>query len=159
MLTTPTRAPQFILGYTLPLIPMALAQGGICYAVALLLGLPATPRLFLALLTLLPVAALYIGIGLLAGSTMSEKTATTVCGALLTNLSAWLSGTWFSTELVGKGFDTFAHLLPFSHAVDLGRAAVRGAWSDVPVHLAVVCAYAAIFLIAAVLAFRQKMKS
>ncbi len=159
MFTTPTRAGEFILGYVLPLLPMALCQGAICYAVALLLGLQPTLRLLPTLLVLLPVAAIYIGIGLLCGSAMSEKSATSICGALLTNLSAWLSGTWFSLELVGEGFRTFAALLPFSHAVDLGRAVLQGDYGAISVHLAVVSGYAIVFLTVAIAVFRRKMKS
>ena len=158
MFTTPTRAGEFILGYVLPLLPMALCQGLICYAVACVLGLQPTVRLVPALLALLPVAILYIGIGLLCGSAMSEKSATSICGALLTNLSAWLSGTWFSLELVGEGFRTVAELLPFAHAVDLGRAALQGTGEWIS-HLCWVTAYAVLLLTVAVVVFRQKMKN
>jgi ABC-2 type transport system permease protein len=37
--TTPLKASDFILGYTLPVIPVAVAQGIICYIVAIILGL------------------------------------------------------------------------------------------------------------------------
>lgn len=158
MFTTPAHAGDFILGYVLPLLPMALVQGAVCYGVALFLGLDPTPRILLALVGLLPVAALYIGIGLLCGSAMSEKSATSICGALLTNVSAWLSGTWFSLELVGEGFRFFADLLPFSHAVELGRAVVQGEWKSIPVHIAVVGGYATVILLAAVVTFHRKMK-
>ncbi len=159
MFTTPTRAGDFILGYVLPLLPMAQAMGAISYLVAVVLGLQPTWRLIPALLCLLPVAALYIGIGLLCGSAMSEKSATAICGALLTNLSAWLSGTWFSLELVGEGFRAFASVLPFAHAVDLGRAALQGNWGDIGTHLAVVCLWAAVLLTAAITVFHKKMKN
>jgi ABC-2 type transport system permease protein len=42
-----------------------------------------------------------------------------ICGALLTNLSAWLSGVWFDLELVGGVFRKVAYALPFVHAVEL----------------------------------------
>jgi ABC-2 type transport system permease protein len=32
---------------------------------------------------------------------LNDKQVGDVCGALLTNLSAWLSGTWFDLDLVG----------------------------------------------------------
>ena len=159
MFTAPVRAGDFILGYTLPLLPMGLAQGVICYAVAWILGLPLTPSVILALLSLLPVSCIYIGIGLLCGSLLSEKAATSICGALLTNLSAWLSGTWFSLELVGDAFSTFAKLFPFSHAVDLGRSVLQGNGEAVWEHLAFVGGYAIFLLFLAVVAFRRTMKA
>ena len=158
LFTTPMRAGDFIIGYVLPLLPMAMAQGVICYAVALPLGLSLSIGHLWALLALLPVAVIYIGIGLLCGSVFAEKTATSLCGALLTNLSAWLSGTWFSLDLVGEGFRTFAELLPFSHAVDLGRAALASNMPDALQHLPWVCGYAIVFFAAAVFAFFRKMR-
>ena len=159
MFTTPMRARDFILGYTLPLLPMALAQGIVCYLVAWILGLSPTLNTLLAWGLLLPVAGIYIGIGLLCGSALQEKSATALCGALLTNLSAWLSGTWFSLELVGKGFSTVANLLPFAHAVELGRAALQGKYGEIREHLIWVLAYAVVLLGIAVLMFRKKMKN
>ncbi len=159
MFTTPMRSHHFILGYTLPLIPMALVQGIVCYALALLLGLNWTPNILLAILMLLPAAAFYIGVGLLCGSALSEKAATSLCGALLTNVSAFLSGSWFSLEMVGEAFRNVAYILPFPHAVDLGRAALSGNDADFFIHLAVVCGYALVALLTAVIVFQKKMKS
>lgn len=159
MFTTPIRAHHFILGYTLPLIPMVLVQGMICYALALILGLEWTPNIFLAILSLLPAAAFYIGIGLLCGSAMSEKAATSLCGALLTNVSAFLSGAWFSLEMVGKTFQSIVSVLPFPHAVELGRAVLSGKDGAIVFPLAVVCAYALAALGAAVAVFEIKMKN
>ena len=159
MFTTPVRAWECILGYVLPLLPMALCQGLICYLVALPLGLKPTVGLLPALLVLFPIAAIYISIGLLAGSLLKEKSATALCGALLTNLSAWLSGTWFSLALVGEWFETLAACLPFYHAVELGRHALQGDLPAMLGNLGVVCAYAAVLLTAAVVAFHLKMKN
>ena len=61
LFTSPMTASQFILGYTLPLLPMALAQSLLCYGVALLLGLPAQWTILPALLVSLPAAVLFIG--------------------------------------------------------------------------------------------------
>lgn len=104
LFSSPLSASNLILGYVLPLIPMALVQGAICFAVAFLLGLPIHVNVVLALAVLLRTAVLFISIGLLAGSTFTNKQLGAVCGALLTNVSAWLSGIWFDLELVGHTF-------------------------------------------------------
>ena len=156
--TTPMKGVDFVLGYVLPLLPMALCQGMICYAVALILGMPFTPNLAMALLCLLPVACVYIGIGLFCGSILSEKAATACCGALLTNLSAWLSGTWFSLDLVGEGFVRFANLLPFARSVELGRRMLAGNFGEAWLPLLIVCAWAFALLSAAIFAFAKSMK-
>ena len=81
-----------------------------------------------------------------------------ICGALLTNLSAWLSGIWFDLELVGGAFQKIANALPFIHAVELERAALAGNFADILPHLAWVLGYAAVVLIAAVWCFLRQMK-
>ena len=147
-----------MLGYTLPMIPMALLQTAICYGIAIVLGLQPTLNLLLAIVVTLPAALLFIGIGLLCGSVFNDKQVGGICGALLTNLTAWLSGTWFDLELVGGAFQRIAYALPFVHAVELNRAALSGDWASVMPHLWWVLAYAAAALAAAVLLFLRQMK-
>ena len=77
----------------------------------------------------------------------------------MTNLSAWLSGTWFDLDLVGGVFKKIAYALPFAHAVDAGRAAVSGDFAAIMPHLWWVIGYALAALLAAVLVFRKKMLS
>lgn len=113
LFTLPLRPWDFILGYLLPMLPLALAQGAICYLTAIALGLPVTVNILYAVLMLLPVSVLYISLGLLCGSLLNVKQVGGICGALLTNLTAWLSGIWFDLELVGNVFYRIAHFLPF----------------------------------------------
>lgn len=156
--TTPLTAVEFILGYTLPILPIALAQCVIVYAVALLLGLPLTVNILYAVVMILPVSLLYIALGLLCGSVLTDKQVGGICGALLTNLSAWLSGTWFDLALVGGAFRKIAYALPFVHAVEMERAVLAGNFGDILPHLAWVMGYAAVLLAAAVLLFLRQMK-
>ena len=81
-----------------------------------------------------------------------------ICGALLTNLSAWLSGIWFDLELVGGAFKKIAYALPFVHAVEVERAVISGNFSDVLPHLLWVIGYALVALVVAVLLFLRQMK-
>ncbi|MEA5047740.1 MAG: ABC transporter permease [Eubacteriales bacterium] len=157
LFASPMRASDFILGYTLPILPMAVLQTLFCYAVALALGLKFTPNLLLAVLVSLPAALLFIGIGLLCGSVFNDKQVGGICGALLTNLSAWLSGTWFDLNLVGGAFQSIAYALPFAHAVDAGRAAVMGDYAAIMPHLWWVIGYALAILAVAIFAFQRKM--
>ena len=96
--------------------------------------------------------------GLLFGSVLNVKQVGGVCGALLTNLSAWLSGTWFDLELVGGAFRRVAYALPFVHAVELERAALAGNPGGIFPHLWWVLGYAAVAAAAAVGLFLRQMK-
>lgn len=156
--TTPLTPVDFILGYTLPIVPIAVAQCAICYMAAILLGLEVTVSMLYAVLMILPVSVLFIALGLLFGSILNDKQVGGVCGALLTNLSAWLSGTWFDLELVGGTFKKIAYALPFVHAVDMERAVLAGNYADILPHLWWVLGYAAAALITAVLLFLRQMK-
>ena len=156
--TTPMTPVDFILGYTLPMIPFALAQCLTCYAAALLLGLSVTVNILYAVLAILPAAVLFIALGLLFGSVLTDKQVGGICGALLTNLSAWLSGTWFDLELVGGIFKKVAYALPFVHAVELERAVLAGRFADIFPHLWWVLGYAAAAMLAAVLLFLRQMR-
>lgn len=156
--TTPLTAPEFILGYALPILPIALLQGVICYLVAAVLGLKITLQAVLAVLLLLPSAVFFIALGLLCGSIFSVKQVGGICGALLTNLTAWLSGVWFDLNLVGGAFKRVAEVLPFVHAVELERAVLSNNLAGVFPHLWWVLGYAALTGFLAVWAFLHRMK-
>ena len=156
--TTPLTPMDFILGYTLPMIPISVAQCVICYMAAIILGLEITVNILYAVVCILPVSVLYIALGLLCGSVFNDKQVGGICGALLTNLSAWLSGIWFDLDLVGGGFRKISYALPFVHAVDMERAVLAGDFAGMFPHLWWVLGYAAALLILAVWLFLQQMR-
>ena len=156
--TTPLKATDFIMGYLLPIIPLCLAQTVICYAIALILGLPFSVNVIWAVLMVLVPSFFYIALGLLCGSAMTEKQVGGICGALLTNLSAWLSGIWFDISMLGKVVNAIANALPFIHAVELERAVVIGDFSAALPHLIWVLAYGIVLMVIAVFIFLRQMK-
>ncbi len=156
--TTPMTAKDFIFGYTLPILPLAVAQCIICYAVAIALGLKITLSIFYAIIFIIPVALLYIALGLLFGSILTDKQVGGICGALLTNLSAWLSGIWFDLDLVGGAFKKIAYLLPFVHAVDMERAVLSGNMVEALPHLLWVLGYGVLITTIAIVCFYRQIK-
>ena len=156
--TAPLTASDFILSYILPVLPIAVGQTVVCYALALILKLPLSVNILWAILCILPVSLLFIALGLLCGSLLTDKQVGGVCGALLTNLTAWLSGVWFDLELVGGVFQSIAYALPFVHAVELERAALSGNFDGLLPHLLWVLGYAAVIMVAAVFVFLRQMK-
>ena len=156
--TTPLTPGDFILGYTLPMIPFSVAQCLTCYLAAVVLGLEVTVNILWAVVFVLPVAVFFIALGLLFGSFLTDKQAGTICGSLLTNLSAWLSGTWFDLELVGGTFRKIADCLPFVHAVEMERAVLAGDFAGIFPHLWWVLGYTLAALVLAVWMFLRQMK-
>lgn len=154
--TSPLRPRDFILGYALPLVPMAVVQGALYAALGMVLGLKPGWGILRMLAALLPGALVFIALGLICGSLLNDRQVGGVCGALLTNLSAWLSGAWFDLKLVGGGFERFARALPFANIVDAARDALAGRAPGAA--LAVSCAYAVGLCILAVAIFGRRMR-
>ena len=156
--TTPLTGLDFILGYMLPLLPIALAQSVICYLVAIPLGLSVSVNILYAAIGIIPMAVFNIALGLLCGSILGVKQVGGICGALLTNLSAWLSGVWFDLKLVGGFFEKLANLLPFVHAVEAERALLNGNFSLAAPHILPILLYSVLITAIAVLCFLGQMK-
>ena len=156
--TTPLTALDFILGYMLPILPIALGQTVICYLAAIPLGLTVSIKVVYAVIGIVPMAVFNIALGLLFGSILGVKQVGGICGALLTNLSAWLSGVWFDLNLVGGVFEKIAHLLPFFHAAALEKALFRGDFQTAAAHLLPVALYSMLATVSAVLCFLRQMK-
>ena len=156
--TTPLTSLDFILGYMLPLLPIALGQTVICYLVAIPLGLALSVNIIYAVIGIVPMAIFNIALGLLCGSLLGVKQVGGICGALLTNLSAWLSGVWFDLKLVGGFFEKIASLLPFFHAVEMEKALFSGDFSLAVKHILPVLTYSTVVVLLAVLCFLRQMK-
>lgn len=156
--TTPLTAPDFILGYMLPLLPISMGQALLCYLFAVPLGLTVSINILYAILGIIPMAIFNIALGLLCGSLLGVKQVGGICGALLTNLSAWLSGVWFDLELVGGVFEKIARALPFMHAAELEKALFNRNYDVAASHILPVVVYSALVTVAAVLCFLRQMK-
>lgn len=158
LFASPMSASDFIVGYILPLLPIAVAQSLVVFILAVVLGLAINMNILLALLVLIPAAILFIGLGLLMGTLVSDKAVGGI-SSILINVAAWLSGIWFEISLVGGAFKTISYALPFAHAVDAARAAISSDYSEIFPHLWWVIGYAVLVLVAAILLFRKKMSS
>ena len=156
--TTPLTGFDFIIGYMLPLLPLALGQTVICYLCAIPLGLTPSVNIIYAVIGMIPMAIFYIALGLLCGSILSVKQVGGICGALLTNLSAWLSGVWFDLELMGGVFEKIAKILPFVHAVEMEKALFNGNFALVLTHILPIVLYSVSLSAIAVFCFLRQMK-
>lgn len=157
--TTPLTAFDFIMGYMLPILPIAICQTVVCYLFAIFLGLTVSINIVYAILGILPMAVFYIALGLLCGSVLGVKQVGGICGALLTNLAAWLSGVWFDLKLVGGLFEKIAHSLPFVHGAEMGKALLAGNFAAAAAHLIPVLLYGGIITAVAVFCFLRQMKT
>ena len=156
--TTPLTGFDFILGYMLPILPIALGQTIVCYLFAILLGLNFNVNVIYAVIGIIPMAIFNIALGLLCGSVFCVKQVGGICGALLTNLSAWLSGVWFDLKLVGGFFEKLANVLPFVHAAEMEKALFKGEFELIFSHLLIILIYSIAVTGIAVICFLGQRK-
>lgn len=156
--TTPLTGFDFIIGYMLPLLPIALGQTVICYLAAIPLGLTLSVNIIYAIIGMIPMAIFNIALGLLCGSIFGVKQVGGICGALLTNLSGWLSGVWFDLSLVGGVFEKIACVLPFVHAVEMEKALFCGDFALAGEHILPIALYSVAITVTSVFCFLRQMK-
>ena len=156
MKCSPMKATDFIFGYMIPFVPLAFIQTVVCYSVALCLGLTWSFLIIPCILVNTCISLFFISIGLLSGTFLTDKQVSSLLGALLTNLVAWLSGTWFDVGLVGGFFEKIANALPFIHMVDLGRNMYQGSWDLALSNFMWVCCYTIVVLCVAIYLFSKK---
>ena len=156
--TSPLTGADFIMGYMLPILPIAIGQTVICYLFAIPLGLEISANIVYAVIGVIPMAIFNIALGLLCGSVLNVKQVGGVCGALLTNLSAWFSGVWFDLNLVGGAFKKIANALPFVHAAELEKALFNGNFEGAVSHILPIILYSVLITVVAVFCFLVQMK-
>jgi len=156
--TTPLTGSDFVMGYMLPILPIALGQTVVCYLFAIPLGLEVNANIIFAFIGIIPIAIFNVALGLLCGSLLGVKQVGGICGALLTNLTAWLSGVWFDLDLVGGVFNKIANVLPFVHAVEVEKALFNGDLSGAAAHILPVVLYAAVITAVAIFCFVRQMR-
>jgi ABC-2 type transport system permease protein len=157
LFASPMTSFDFILGYTLPMLVMALAQAAITLLASCLVGLELTVNLLLAVLVTALTSLLFVGFGLLFGSLLNEKAVGGICGALLTNVAGWLSGVFIPLDLIGGAFKRAAEILPFYHSVQAIQAVLYGNFGQLLPHLTIVLGYSVVIFALAVFAFKGKM--
>ena len=157
LFASPMKGIDYILGYSIPIIPLAILQAVCCFGVALFFGLELNINILIAILTLIPVA-IFISFGLFIGSVLSTNNAVNGFGTILVNATVFLSGAVLSLDMIGGTFKTVCDLLPFSHAVNAVNYAINGNFSDIPLQLVWVLGYALVLIIPSVVIFKRRMK-
>lgn len=157
LFTSPLSGIDYIIGYSYPLLPMAILQSAICFLTGVILGMPVSVNILFSIVALIPVAVLFISIGLMMGSVLSPKQMNGA-GAILTNSVLFLGGIMIPLNMIGGTFQTICNLLPFVHAVDLVQSVLSDNYSEIFQHLWWVLGYTAVIFILAVIFFKKKMK-
>ncbi len=153
---SPMSGADYVCGYGLSVLPLVLVQGVLFFALACLLGLPPSLRILWTVLVSLPVSLLFIALGMLIGSLVSEKAASGV-SSIVVQLVAFTSGMYFDGDTVGQGFAFVCRLLPFAPAVRVLKGVLTGGES-IAVPALTVSAYTAVAVAAAVLMLTRRRR-
>lgn len=163
LFASPMTAYDFIIGYTLPLLAIALGQCVITFLASAIIGVItgytfSIVNVLLSILTLMPTAIMFIGFGMFFGSLFSDKVAPPISSMIIT-LSSLIGGIWMDVDMLGGTLKKVCVIFPFYHSVKASRAAIMGDYSDIAFSLGIVSVYAIAIYIIAVLVFKKKMQS
>ncbi len=158
MFVTPLKPKDYIIGYMIPQFIIALIQSIILYGLGLIVGLKFSWIILLTIPFLLIISLLFIGMGMLFGSLLKEQQVGPIV-SIVVQVVAFLSGMWFSLDLVGGAFEVIGRILPFSHAVDLLKYILANDFTNMLISLLILIGYILVINILAIITFKKKMKS
>lgn len=154
--TLPLKPIDFILGYILPFLPVALLQMVFLFAIGFVFGLQFSWGILLSFLILLVIAFIMISIGVILGITCSESQISGI-GTILINAFTLFSGAWFDLNLMGGFVKTFGYSMPFAHSVDAVREILTNSAFDYT-HLIFILGYAVLIGAVSIFVFYKKIK-
>jgi len=159
---SPMKPVEYIFGYTMPVVVLAVVQMVICFTVSFVIGLCTgdslgVTEMLLSMVALFPSVFLFAGFGILFGTLVNEKAAPGLCSILI-SAAGMIGGIWMDIDGLGGAIKTVARALPFYHGVSLARLPFGETTEGAVEHLlwTIVCGAAVYGL--AVTVFRSKMK-
>jgi ABC-2 type transport system permease protein len=154
---SPLRAKDFIIGYSIPLLPFSLIIGIVCLIVGMMVGVPISMTLVYTLVSFIPYILFSVFIGIFLGVICNE-TQIMAIGNIYIIASALLGGAWMDLNILGENVKKITEVLPFSHAIEASRIVLSGRQDNLWFHLLIVSIYAILFFFLSVYFFNRKMK-
>jgi ABC-2 type transport system permease protein len=159
MFTTPVKPSDFILGYSLPFIPVLIISTLIYLGVGMALGLTVVGNLGHAFLIFFLVGLCGIGIGMIVGSLVKSESQAGVSWLFIVP-AAMISGAWFTVDRMPSVLRSVAEVLPFIHAIDASRAVLNGSsFSAIVLDIYWLIGWAVVLFATGIVLFRRTMVS
>lgn len=157
MLTTPLEPREFVTGYALPYLPVALVQAAALYGIGALMGMQIRGKIWLVVLLIVITAVLFIGLAMIMGALFSTRQVPFVYTAIL--LLTIFGGAWMNLDAIGGGLAAVGDWFPFAHALDAIRdVMVHGVgFGAIATDFYWLVGYTLVIGVAAVFAFRSRM--
>jgi ABC-2 type transport system permease protein len=157
LFTTPLKASDYILSYMIPFFPFALMQTAVVFIAGALLG-AVYQNLLIVVLIILLTELVCVSLGMIIGALLTENQVAGV-GALLVTMIGLFCGAWMDLHMVGGIFEKLGYTIPFAHAVDASRAALKGlAFAEYSRSFFIVLIYAVVLFVLSIFAFKHAMK-
>jgi ABC-2 type transport system permease protein len=159
MFTTPARPWDFILGYSLPFIPVLIISTVLYFGVGMALGLTVVGNLGHAFLIFFLIGLCSIGTGMIVGSLVKSESQAGVSWLFIVPM-AMISGAWFTVERMPSALKSVAGVLPFIHAIDGSRAVLNGSsFSAITLDIYWLIGWAVVLFATGIMLFRRTMAS
>jgi ABC-2 type transport system permease protein len=159
MFTTPARPSDFILGYSLPFIPVLIVSALVYLGVGMGLGLTIVGNLGHAFLIFFLIGLCAIGVGMIVGSLIKSESQAGISWLFIVPV-AMISGAWFTVDRMPSALKSIADVLPFIHAIDASRAVVNGSsFSAITLDIYWLVGWAVVLFATGILLFRRTMVS
>ena len=156
---SPMKPIEYILGYMVSFIPIILLQDVILFILALILGLPFSINIIWTILVSIIIATLFLGMGVLIGSLVSDKAASGV-SSIVVQLVCFTSGMYFPKELLGNVYGKICEFLPFDSALVIIKGILNNKLQTITMqNIIIFSAYMIGFLVLSTLVFKKKMTS
>lgn len=159
---SPMKSMDFIAGYTLPVLVLAVLQSVISFVAAILIGIFVDYQfnllnIFSCIIVLIPSALVFISFGIFFGTLLNDKAAPGICSIIITAASM-LGGIWMDVDSIGGTFAKFCHALPFYQGVYGARLALAGEYGDMVKPILISLGYGIVIYLFAVFVLRRKMQ-
>ena len=157
LLTAPLRSNEFVTGYSVPYLLVAVMQWVVLMVVGVILGLTIAGPMAAVVLVFALMAVFYVALGMILGATLTVAQTSGAYAVVL--LLTIFGGAWFDLEQIGGVFVTVGDLLPFKHALDASRAVMAdgAGFADIAGDLYWIGGYAIGAVLVAVASFRRRM--
>ena len=159
LFTTPARPWDFILGYSLPFIPVLIVSTLIYLGVGMALGLTVVGNLGHAFLIFFLIGLCAIGIGMIVGSLVKSESQAGISWLFIVPM-AMISGAWFTVDRMPSALRSVAGALPFIHGIDASRAVLNGSsFSAITLDIYWLVGWAVVLFAVGIMLFRRTMVS
>ena len=155
---SPMKSIDYILGYSISVLPIVLIQNILFFMTAMLLGLNFSINIIYTILVSIPISLLFISLGILIGTITNEKSSSGV-SSIVVQLVAFTSGMYFSIDMVGNTFSTICKIIPFQSTLNITKSVLNNSYNNILTSILVVVIYTVITIVLEIFLFKKKMIS